>query len=235
MTKIKHFYVESELIFKENLKHGSFKDLSGKKFNRLFVLGFAGKIPRCKWFCKCDCGKIVLVSTDGIIRGQTRSCGCLLREKTIRRNLKHGCGKRKDKTPEFTSWCSMRNRCMNGKGDDGRLYKDRGITICERWNKFENFLEDMGKRPDDTYSVDRIDNNGNYEPGNCRWATKQEQANNTRRNVLLEFNGKTQNVSQWTKELGFNLGVISKRLNRGWSVELTLTTPSMVSSKKSST
>lgn len=120
----------------------------------------------------------------------------------------------------------MLDRCRNHNNSDFFYYGGRGIKVCDRWkNSFENFLEDMGERPKRT-SIDRIDNNGNYEPGNCRWATKKEQNNNQRSNINLTFNGKTQTTAQWADELGMNSGTVRYRVNKlGWSAEKALTTP----------
>jgi hypothetical protein len=144
-------------------------DLIGKRFGRLLVIAYAGGR---KWSCVCDCDARSIIDARSLRRGDTKSCGCLRRD----RLTKHGmCG-----TPEYQSWRGMRKRCF----DPGQVYyKDyggRGITICEEWLSFEGFFADMGERPTGC-SLDRIDPNGNYEPSNCRWATDYQQATENRR------------------------------------------------------
>lgn len=122
------------------------------------------------------------------------------------------------KLPEYKVWKSMRRRCTNPKDAGYRRYGGRGITVCERWNDFANFIADMGPRPEGT-SIDRIDNNGNYEPSNCRWADRFTQANNNRRNKWLEVNGVRKTYSQWANEIGKESWFIRDRLHQGLSAE----------------
>jgi hypothetical protein len=131
-------------------------------------------------------------------------------------------GTPRNRTKEYNAFRAMRERCLSKSIKCYARYGGRGIKICERWNKFENFLSDMGRSPEGT-SLDRIDNNGNYCPENCRWATHIQQANNTSANRILEFNGKRQSVSMWERELGFKPHVIYVRLKNGWSVEDAIT------------
>lgn len=153
--------------------------LTGARFVRLTVIGHAPKAEArgTRWRCRCDCGTETVVKTMDLRNGDTKSCGCLQREKVGKLNVSHG----RSKTPEYASWCMMINRCTNANGTDYRHYGGRGITICQRWrDSFEAFLADMGSRPSMKYSLDRINNEGNYEPGNCRWATMKEQAQTRR-------------------------------------------------------
>ncbi len=127
--------------------------------------------------------------------------------------------------PEANTWRSMKQRCQNPKAHEYENYGGRGITICERWSSsFDLFCEDMGPRPPGT-SIERIDNNGNYEPGNCKWASRIEQRRNTRFNRLLTLNGRTQPMSAWVEETGIQWDTIYARLKRGWSIEKALTFP----------
>lgn len=129
-----------------------------------------------------------------------------------------------NRTPERIVWEQMIQRCSDRNIPAWKNYGGRGITVCARWRSFKNFLADMGPRPVGR-SLDRIDNNGNYEPGNCRWATQKEQTRNCRTNRLLTFQGRTLPMSQWTEIMGFKPNLIWQRLGRGWSVEKSLTTP----------
>lgn len=128
-------------------------------------------------------------------------------------------------TSIYTAWVSMKTRCSNPKCDRFANYGGRGIKVCERWNDFRNFLTDMGEKPSPKHSLDRIDTNGDYTPENCRWATMEQQYSNRTDSHLLTFNGKTQTITQWSRELGFNHSALVRRLQRGWSVEETLTIP----------
>lgn len=129
-------------------------------------------------------------------------------------------GRMSSATPEYWSWASMRGRCLNPKNPAYRNYGGRGITICDRWQRFEHFLADMGPRPSRAHSIDRIDNNGSYEPGNCRWATADVQSNNRRSNRRITINGETKGVSQWARHLGIGASTANMRLRRKGSLDL---------------
>ena len=170
--------------------------------------------------CICLCGTIRSVSDGDLRRGRSKSCGCQTGD-TLRR---HGS----PKTSEYYSYRNMKCRCFNPNNDDYADYGGRGIRICDRWLEpdgrgFLNFLADMGPKPDPKLTLDRFpDKNGNYEPGNCRWASVEQQATNKRNNIWLTHQDKTQTISQWTKELGLPRGRISDRLKRGDSTERAL-------------
>jgi hypothetical protein len=192
--------------------------LTGKRFGLLTVTGLGViKIRRgvYLWECKCDCGTKTTPRQGNLLRGCTRSCGCIAKP--------HG----RHRSNEYASWRAMRNRCNNTKSKDFHRYGGRGIGICERWEDFRNFYADMGERPADNYSLERIDVNGNYEPSNCRWATPAEQGVNRRNNKYYTLNGVTLTAMQWSKRTGIPRGTISRRLHSGWSVEDALTTPNI--------
>lgn len=159
-----------------------FCDLEGQKFGRLIVLGRASEEKKgpVMWRVVCDCGTEKLVASPNLVNGSTKSCGCFRKESTSKKFKTHGL----HGSPTWYSWTSMKTRCKNPKATQYELYGGRGIQVCERWEKFENFLEDMGERPPGK-SLDRIDANGNYEPSNCRWATKKEQGQNKRKTRMI--------------------------------------------------
>lgn len=130
------------------------------------------------------------------------------------------------RTPEHLIWKGMRKRCLNPNCERFPRYGGRGITICERWNNFENFLADMGKRPSPEHSLDRKDNNGNYEPNNCRWADPETQHTNTSQNVFLSLNGITKTLGQWARHAGLKIPTLHVRIHTlGWTLEKALSTP----------
>lgn len=200
------------------------KDLSGEKFGRLTVLKYShSKNKRSYWLCVCDCGKIKTASGRNLSDGGTKSCGCLTVEGN---NYKHGHALAGNQTPEYKTWSKIKERCFVESDHAYKYYGGRGITMCRKWDEsFDEFFKYIGNKPEGDYSIDRINNNKNYEPGNVRWATKEQQANNTRKNVYIEYGGITKTMSQWSKIEGMLPGTLRKRLDMGWSISKSIETP----------
>lgn len=158
-----------------------------------------------------------------LVSGHTKSCGCLKAERDVSaKYVKHGNARRNSHTPEYRAWHGMLSRCTNPNVRNYHSYGGRGIQVCERWQKFENFLADMGARPEGG-TLDRIDNDKCYEPGNCRWASTKVQGNNRSTNRLIEHNGRTLTVAQWAEFGGIPLPSFAGRLRRNWSMDRALT------------
>lgn len=156
-------------------------NLTGQRYGRVVVVGRSGSDRRgtAQWRYRCDCGRDGIALSDNLRFGRTRSCGCLNRDAAAVQHRTHGESVGKG-TPEYNAWCTMWKRCTNQTFDHYRHYGGRGITVCDRWVSYEAFLADMGRRPTSGHSLDRVDNDGNYEPSNCRWATRSEQCRNQR-------------------------------------------------------
>lgn len=226
--RINILYKEEDLVLEKLSSHKNFKDITGCIFSRLTVLGFSGrnKHGNIFWFCRCDCGNITKISGSNLRNGTSSSCGCFRSEKVKERLIIHGKYKKSNISPEHNTWQSMLNRCLSPKNKQFHRYGGRGIQVCDRWKEsFENFLADMGKRPEGK-TLDRYpDNNGNYCPENCRWATRKEQQNNMSSNKELTFDGRIQNISQWANEAGIKVDVFWHRINYGWPIEKAMSTP----------
>ena len=202
---------------------GRFQDLRGKSFGRWNVVEYSPKDK--KWRCLCSCGEQRLVLPATLVNGGSSSCGCLQREATAKRMRTHGAHDANSRpTKEYAAWKSARNRCSNPSNKSYPRYGGRGIAVCRRWESFENFLCDMGKCPDG-FSLDRIDNAGDYEPANCRWACSSTQANNRRSSRFLFHLGQSLTVAQWSKKTGIPLARIIQRIAKGWTTFQALDTP----------
>lgn len=210
----------------------NFIDLTGQRFGRLTVIERSFSKPKGKtWFkCRCDCGNVVNVWSVYLRNGTTKSCGCLNRELASTRlkaqKLEAGCDGRSE-TRLYKVWRGMISRCSNPNTHYYEGYGGRGIIVCTEWaESFEAFREwALSHGYADNLTIDRIDNNGNYSPENCRWVTMKVQANNMRSTHLITYRGKTLSVSQWASELKISRATIVSRLRNGWSDALALSTP----------
>lgn len=198
-------------------------EMIGRRFGRLVVVSRIQGVSPKRFLCICDCGRTKEATGTNLRAGHNLSCLCLQREMTSRLGSswrRHG----ESASTEYASWKSMMARC-HGRHKHFYRYGGRGITVCERWHTFETFLADMGRKPDRTWSIDRIDNDGNYEPSNCRWADAITQNNNNGNVRLIEFNGESLSISQWERRVG---APVMQRLRKGWSIERALTEPRSV-------
>lgn len=180
-----------------------------------------------RWLCRCECGTERLVLEDSLRRVRSTSCGCKRAEGLAARCYKHGC----IESGLYHTWWLMRRRCEHPAHKSYADYGGRGIKVCERWHDVRMFVEDMGPRPAGA-SLDRINNDGNYEPSNCRWATKSEQQLNKRNTAYLEVDGVTLPRSVWAKRTGISHSLITYRLKMGWSPRDAVTTPPGAAAKR---
>ncbi|WP_054070240.1 AP2 domain-containing protein [Pseudomonas syringae group genomosp. 3] len=193
------------------------EDFTGMRFGKLVALRHEAVSDSRKkaWLCQCDCGETAHVAAHKLKAGTITSCPC-----ARRKTKTHGMYG----TRVHTLWSGMLSRCRSPKPSDARKYTERGITVCERWLKFENFLDDMGLPPDGL-TIDRIDNDKGYSPENCRWADYFEQNNNRRNTAFLTHRGVTRPFGDWSRMTGISIGVMHRRRNAGWSDESIINTP----------
>ena len=199
-------------------------DIIGRKFGRLIVLERTTKNNRGYYKCLCDCGNTVTVRADKIKDGSANSCGCYTRDRAKNGDLRRTHGKHG--TRLYRIWQSMKARCNIKTIPAYENYGGRGITVCQEWeNDFQVFYDwAMANGYADNLSIDRKDVNGNYEPSNCKWATRKEQQNNRRNNHLLTYNGVTKTASEWAESVGISADTILRRVKDGWNVERAITT-----------
>lgn len=192
-------------------------DLTGQRFGRLVAVEFLCRLNlHSMWKCVCDCGNETIVTLNNLRKNHTTSCGCASSRHTIgEKTSTHGLRNH----PTYSTWTSMRNRCYWSKSNRSKHYKLRGIVVCNEWkDSFENFYEwsiNNGWKPG--LQLDRINNNGNYEPPNCRWATPKEQARNRTSNVWITIDGETKIAIEWAEQYNISPSVIHSRLKLGWS------------------
>ncbi len=190
-------------------------NLLGKKIGNWTVVSFSHTNRRgIWWLCQCDCGSESVIVAAELNRSKSKHCvDCS--PGPITHGMRY--------TPEYRVWLSMRQRCNNSNDKNYSDYGGRGIHVCQRWESFESFIVDMGKRPDKKYSLNRADNDGPYSPENCEWSTMKVQANNTRRNTLITFNNKTRTISEWADKTGISYVAILHRISEKWSIDRMLT------------
>jgi hypothetical protein len=204
----------------------------GSRFGRLTVIQ-SDSGCRATSLCRCDCGIQKSIRNDGLQTGHAQSCGCLRKERaaagTAKAHLTHGDTAGRKSTTEYASWMGIKSRCLDSESPAYGRYGGRGITMCMEWYmSYSQFLKDMGRKPSPQHSIDRIDNNGNYEPKNCRWATRQQQMRNKRTTIILTFRGETLTLPEWAERTGLGRSTILARIKRyGWSVDSALTIPIM--------
>lgn len=205
-------------------------DISGNRYGMLTAIKFYSIIGRRTfWECLCDCGNIHRCDMCNLKNGSTQSCGCL-RDKLLQENhLTHGEASVHSKTKEYKTWVEIKTRCYNSKSKAYQYYGGRGISMCDRWrNSYENFLNDMGRAPSKSHSIDRIEVDKDYEPSNCKWATRIEQMNNTSRTMRVKYNGQIKPFSDWCRELGLNSDRVYQRIHKlKWSADEAFNTPCM--------
>ena len=204
---------------------GNFKNLTGQIFGKLIVIERTqNKKNRgnAQWLCKCQCGNEIIVDSGHLITGHTKSCGCFRVEYMSKKFKKHGM--RNERL--YSTWCNMKQRCYDKQSSAYKDYGGRGISICDEWlsdfTNFYNWAIQNGYK--ENLSIDRIDNNGNYEPPNCRWVTMKEQSRNTRGNRNITYKGETHCLGEWAEILNMNYGTLYKRLNL-WDLEKAFTKP----------
>lgn len=199
----------------------------GKTYGSLTVVSQSPEQKRSRQCeCLCLCGNKVITYTYNLIRFKHKTCFCAQRDKIrLRKKRVYAKSERKCK-PEYSVWKEIRKRCFNKNCKAYSYYGGRGITMSAEWNDFFVFYSDMGPRPSEAHTIERIDNNGNYGPGNCRWATQAEQNANTRKNHVITYNGETKHLSAWARTVGLSEDCLERRLNKlNWPIEKALVTP----------
>lgn len=203
------------------------ENLIGQRFGSLLVVGVSARgVKRTFWECRCDCGGSIAAPACNLKKHHhTQSCGCQRKAMLRRRNAAMATHRMRY-TPEYRAWRGLRERCENPRHNSYADYGGRGITVCARWREsFEAFLADMGRRPSSAHSIDRKDNDGNYELGNCRWATRSQQQRNRRGRPLHTLDGVTLNRCEWAERYGIDPRRLSRRLRTGWDFRRALETP----------
>lgn len=204
-----------------------FIDLTGQVFERLTVISFEKRVNRVSLFnCICICGNTKLLSSNTLLMGKTKSCGCLKKEIMSKTKSTHT----KTKHPLYTIWCAMKRRCYNQNVKDYPNYGGRGISVCDKWlNDFQAFYDDMFFNYDKGLTIERINNNGNYEVSNCKWVSRKIQNRNKRTVNKIEIDGEFKCLSEWAEIYKINLKTVSNRFyTLGWDIRKSLTSPKKI-------
>lgn len=209
-------------------------DLTNQRFGRLVAVAATDMRAshRVVWRCLCDCGNEAFAQSAHLVDGRRVSCGCakVAGTQIRKKRPRHGHYVGNVASPTYSTWSGMQTRCFNKTAPAYKHYGARGITVCERWRTFDNFLADMGAKPA-RCSIDRIDVNGNYEPGNCRWATSKEQSRNKRNTGVVMHRGALVPSVDVSVSLGAERHLVAERLAKGWSHEDATTTPPLTKSQ----
>lgn len=195
---------------------GKVKDLSGRKFGRLTAIAMSHIDDGARWLCQCECGKQCVIRGYALTGGVTNSCGCLRLERSNLALKTHGDASHKNRAPEYKIWAGMLARCTNPNHISFKRYGERGITVCEEWTSYENFIRDMGHRPSQGHSLERRDNYLGYSKGNCFWATASEQARNRRGNKVIDTPLGPMLLCEAAEISGIAVQCIKHRIKRGW-------------------
>lgn len=227
LSRVRNGYIKSCGCLRiENQRKMVFKDLTGQKFNYLTVIEYVGsKNKKSMWLCECECGNQTIVDSSSLKSGNTKACGC---------HMKDGWGNNKthgmSKTRLYRIWQAMISRCYYEKNKYYQNYGGRGISVCDEWrNNFELFMKwSLNNHYANNLTIDRIDNDKGYSPDNCKWVTRFVQMNNTRNNRLLDYNGQTKTVAEWSRYANISYDVLHSRIFRyHWPVDKALETPVM--------
>lgn len=193
-------------------------DIAGQKYGRWTVIRISSKGDTpIKWDCVCECGTFRSVNSSSLRSGRSPSCGCLTKERMANQGTHNQSGRKNGnkETAEYRIWSGIRKRCLNPRAQRYERYGGRGIKICQRWNNFANFFADMGPRPTQRHSIDRINNDGDYCQENCRWSTPEEQANNRSRNIIVLVNGEKMTLHSASVVLGISYSSSYRRMKSG--------------------
>ena len=215
-------------------RHPRFKDETNKKYGRLTVLTFIRLIPKrgAVWLCQCECGQTKEILGELLRNGRTQSCGCLWRERPGGTPPTHGMSG----TPTYVTWRSMIQRCGSPGHAAYHRYGARGIKVCRRWRKFENFFKDMGARPSSGHQIDRIDPKKGYSPDNCQWIHYLENlARRRAKYIRVTYRGEEDLLMNWRTRLNLNYNMVRQRLRKGWSAERAFETPNLCPRRNTST
>ena len=236
-------FLQSLLTDENKSSPANLKNLVGKRFGMLEVISRAGsdKNKRALWLCRCDCGNKKIVSTKLLSSGDTKSCGCFGYSSSVERLKSYRTKHNKYHTRLYTIWRGIKQRCYCPKNVRYDRYGARGICVCDEWKNdfasFYNWSIENGYTDEKLlngkykWTIERINNNGNYEPENCKWATIEEQSNNKCNNRFIEYNGEVKTVAQWARFFEMNPYIIYHRLFKGWDVQKALTTPKIIKGK----